>query len=175
MKTSLAARLEELIENTSDKQFDKIYKDLIDYKKKHYIEYNLAKNISIMDDLNNIIIEQQIFRNKLKKKSIVLSSVQEEEEKEDEQETFVENNEEPWESWWRKKSPSKPVSFARAFAYVVGIHICVIGYVGVYSIFKSPSKPTTNIQKSSTAGTNVTPDTPKYVVMGPRSDAIGRR
>ena len=186
MKTSLAVRFEELIENTSDKQFNRIYSDLRDYQKKHFIEFNLMKSISLMDDLVNTIEEQQIFRSKLKKKSmqVVVSS---EESEEQEEEIVVDNKketatEESWESWWKQQPASpKPLSFGRIFAYVVGVHICLIGYVSIYSMLKSPSVPSTvkqpvseqRVVEQHTETSNI-PNMPKYVG-GPKSDALIRR
>jgi hypothetical protein len=188
MKTSLAVRLEELIENTSDKQFNRIYTDLKDYQKKHFIEFNLMKSISLMDDLVNTIEEQQIFRSKLKKKSMqVVHSVEEPEE--EEEKIVVDNKketstEEPWETWWKQQPAAspKPLSFGKIFAYVVGAHICLIGYVSLYSMFKSPVKTTTVIEtpviEQQVVQQRVTsskvPDMPKYVG-GPKSDALIRR
>lgn len=180
MKTSLAVRLEELIENTSDKQFNRIYNDLRDYQKKHFIEFNLMKSISLMDDLVNTIEEQQIFRSKLKKKSMQVVPSSEEPEEEIVADNKKEiTTEESWESWWKQQPTAnpKPLSFGKVFAYVVGVHICLIGYVSVYSMLKSPANPPTAIQAPVTeqrVASSNPPSTPKYV-SGPRSDAIVRR
>jgi hypothetical protein len=181
MKTSLAVRFEELIENTSDKQFNRIYNDLRDYQKKHFIEFNLMKSISLMDDLVNTIEEQQIFRSKLKKKSMQLANLDLPEEQEEEEEVVKENKKEPmpeesWEAWWKQQPTSpKPLSFGKIFAYVVGAHICLIGYIGVYSMFKSPSETSSVKQPVLEQHVeSVAPSMPKYVG-GPKSDALIQR
>lgn len=181
MKNPLATRLEELIENTSDKQFDLIYQDYRNYRKKHFVEFGLMKSMMpLVEDLSDIMEEQQIFRNKLKKKSMQISRVAEEvtEEPEEPVEQITKKETpketESWEAWWKQQSPPPPSrsnGFGKIFAYVVGAHVCIISFISLNTWMNTPSAPQMIEQKVSAP---VAPDMPKYVA-GPLSDALSRR
>lgn len=65
MKTSLAVRLEELIHGTDDRKFMQIYRDLMDFKKAHFIEFKIINRISLLNDLVNIIEDEMEMRNNI--------------------------------------------------------------------------------------------------------------
>lgn len=187
MKNPLATRIEELIENVSDDQFNQIYEDYRNYRKKHFVEYNVIKCIApLAEELSDIMEEQQIFRTKMKKKSIQFSKPEIEKEtkkeivetvKEEPLPIEVKNNQERWETWWAQQPQpqpqpiQKPLSFGKIFSYVVGVHICIISFVSLNSWMNSSSSPQRIEQK---AAVPIAPGMPKYVP-GPLSDALSSR
>ena len=172
MKTSLACRIEELIEQSSDKQFNKIYTDLKDYEKKHCIEFRLMKKISLMDDLVNIIEEQKEIRQSLKKDAKEASDKCIEFLSEPQEPETI-KPEESWMAWWRK--PSKPVSsiFNQSLVSVVTLHMGLIFFIVVYNTTKPSPKPLQEAHHSTYQMPiyNASGDTKK----GPLSDALSNR
>lgn len=177
MKTSLASRLEELIEHSSDKQFNKIYTDLKDYEKRHCLEFRIMKKISLMDDLVNIIEEQKEMRQNIKNEAKEISDKCLEFLSENPQPEVV-KPEESWMTWWRKPSPVPSSIFKQTLLSVVFVHISLILFMVVYNTTKPSPEPLRQAYPQihqEPVYQMPTYDTTKDNKKGPLSDALSKR
>lgn len=177
MKTSLASRFEELIEHSSDKQFNKIYTDLKDYEKKHCIEFRFMKKISLMNDLVNIIEEQKEIRQGIKNEAKKVTDKCFEILSEIPQHETV-KPEESWMTWWRKPLQPSSSIFKQTLLSVVIVHISLILFMIAYNTIKPSPEPLP--QAHPQIHQEPTYQTPVYdaagnTKKGPLSDALSKR
>lgn len=162
MKTSLAVRLEELIRGTDDKKFSQIYKDLLDFKKIHFIEFKIINRISLLNDLVNIIEDEMEVREhlaivKVRDGQDSPTKAKQEPTKplvtEDWKQQWIEENEEP-------KKTSKGSDFRLVFLYVIIAH--VLGFVFMWGYNQYRENLELRIQKDLQASASIYPAFPEY-------------
>ena len=134
MKTSLAVRLEELIKKTDDSKFFQIYKDFLDFKRIHFIEFNLINRISLMNDIVEIIESEMELRNGIEKLAIQRMNQENQMKKKE----TVESDVDEWKNKWiEENEPPKETSmksdFKKIITYVVCAHIFVLSAIFIYN------------------------------------------
>jgi hypothetical protein len=140
MKTSLAVRLEELIRGTDDRKFFRIYQDLLDFKKIHFIEFKLINRISLLNDLVNIIEDEMEVREgieqlAIQKARLDVDNVTKTKKSskppivEDWKQKWIEENEEPEET-------STKSDFKTIFLWVIIAHVLGFVFMWGYNQYK---------------------------------------